>query len=93
MAKRVDPDQLPRTDDMTAHVTERLAEATDRAWLGEVAALEDLLRHRGRDAQVPSRTEYEHVVGAERVIESRAGLVSAPALLANSAEVRMSRSG
>ncbi|MGW1341111.1 hypothetical protein ACWCOV_08665 [Kribbella sp. NPDC002412] len=30
---------------MTANATERLAEAQERAWLGEVAALEDSLKH------------------------------------------------
>lgn len=42
---RVDPAQLPRIEEMTANATERLAEAKDRAWLGEVAALEDSLKH------------------------------------------------
>jgi hypothetical protein len=36
---------LPRIQEMTANATERLAEAQDRAWLGEVAALEDSLKH------------------------------------------------
>jgi hypothetical protein len=30
---------------MTANATERLVEAQERAWLGEVAALEDSLKH------------------------------------------------
>jgi integrase-like protein len=42
---RVDPAQLPRIQEMTVNATERLAEAQDRAWLGEVAALEDSLKH------------------------------------------------
>lgn len=42
---RVDPVQLPRIDEMTANATARLAEAQERAWLGEVAALEDSLKH------------------------------------------------
>jgi hypothetical protein len=42
---RVDPAQLPRIDEMTANAEQRLAEAKDRAWLGEVAALEESLRH------------------------------------------------
>jgi hypothetical protein len=36
---------LPRIDEMTANTEQRLAEAKDRAWLGEVAALEESLRH------------------------------------------------
>ena len=42
---RVDPAQLPRIEEMTANATERLAEAKDQVWLGEVAALEDSLKH------------------------------------------------
>ncbi|MEU4294996.1 tyrosine-type recombinase/integrase [Kribbella sp. NPDC026596] len=42
---RVDPAQLPRIEEMTANATERLTEAQERAWLGEVAALEDSLKH------------------------------------------------
>jgi hypothetical protein len=41
----VDSAQLPRIDEMTANATARLAEAKGRAWLGEVAALEDSLKH------------------------------------------------
>ena len=42
---RVDPVQLPRIEEMTANAEARLAEAKDRAWLGEVAALEESLIH------------------------------------------------
>ncbi|MEU8221451.1 hypothetical protein [Kribbella sp. NPDC048915] len=42
---RVDPAQLPRIQEMTGNAEERLAEAQDRAWLGEVAALEESLKH------------------------------------------------
>ncbi|WP_406046970.1 tyrosine-type recombinase/integrase [Kribbella sp. NBC_00889] len=42
---RVDPAQLPRIEDMTSNAEARLVEAKDRAWLGEVAALEESLRH------------------------------------------------
>ncbi|WP_238163165.1 hypothetical protein [Kribbella capetownensis] len=42
---RLDPAQLPRIEEMTANATDRLAEAKDQAWLGEVAALEDSLKH------------------------------------------------
>jgi hypothetical protein len=42
---RVDPAQLPRIEDMTRNAQERLTEARDRAWLGEVAALEESLEH------------------------------------------------
>jgi hypothetical protein len=37
---RVDPAQVPRIEEMTCNAQARLAEAQDRAWLGEVAALE-----------------------------------------------------
>ncbi|HEY0695934.1 MAG TPA: hypothetical protein VGD71_43705 [Kribbella sp.] len=42
---RVDPAQLPRIEEMTRNAEARLVEAKDRAWLGEVAALEESLRH------------------------------------------------
>ena len=42
---RVDPAQLPRIEEMTGNAEARLAEAHDRAWLGEVAALEESLKH------------------------------------------------
>jgi Phage integrase family len=42
---RVDPTQLPRIEEMTSNAEARLAEAKDRALLGEVAALEESLRH------------------------------------------------
>ncbi len=42
---RVDPAQLPRIEEMTCNAEARLAEAQDRAWLGEVAALEESLMH------------------------------------------------
>src|SRR4051794_5951014 len=42
---RVDSAQLPRIEEMAANATARLAEAQNRAWLGEVAALEESLKH------------------------------------------------
>jgi hypothetical protein len=42
---RVDPAQLPRIEEMTCNAEARLAESRDRAWLGEVAALEESLKH------------------------------------------------
>ncbi len=36
---------MPRIDEMTCNAEERLIEARDRAWLGEVTALEESLRH------------------------------------------------
>lgn len=42
---RVDPAQLGRIDEMTETAEQRLVEAKDRAWLGEVAALEESLMH------------------------------------------------
>ncbi|MDX2968610.1 tyrosine-type recombinase/integrase [Kribbella solani] len=41
---RVDPAQLPRIQEMTCNAEARLAEAKNRAWLGEVAALEESLK-------------------------------------------------
>lgn len=42
---RVDPAQLGRIDEMTENAEQRLVEAKDRGWLGEVAALEESLKH------------------------------------------------
>lgn len=42
---RVDPAQLGRIEEMTDNANERLAEAQDKGWLGEVAALEESLTH------------------------------------------------
>jgi hypothetical protein len=42
---RVDPAQRHRIEEMTSNAEARLAEAKDRAWLGEVAALEESLIH------------------------------------------------
>jgi hypothetical protein len=52
---RVDPAQLPRIEEMTCNAEARLVEAQDRAWLGEVAALEESLKHmRQRRAEAES---------------------------------------
>ncbi len=42
---RVDPAQLGRINEMTENAEQRLVEAKDRAWLGEVAALEESIKH------------------------------------------------
>jgi len=42
---RVDPAQLGRINEMTENAEQRLVEAKDRAWLGEVAALEDSIKY------------------------------------------------
>jgi hypothetical protein len=42
---RVDPAQLGRIEEMTENAEQRLVEAREKTWLGEVAALEDSLRH------------------------------------------------
>jgi hypothetical protein len=53
---RVDPAQLPRIEEMTSNAEARLAEAQDRVWLGEVAALEESLKHlRQRRAEAESQ--------------------------------------
>jgi hypothetical protein len=45
-----------RIEEMTANAAERLIEAKDRAWLGEVAALEESLKHlRQRRAEAESQ--------------------------------------
>ncbi|MBX9922440.1 MAG: site-specific integrase, partial [Mycolicibacterium frederiksbergense] len=48
----VDPAQLGRINEMTENAEQRLVEAKDRAWLGEVAALEESIKHlRTRQSQ------------------------------------------
>lgn len=42
---RVDPAQLGRIEEMTHNADNRLTEAKDKGWLGEVAALEENLKH------------------------------------------------
>jgi len=53
---RVDPAALGRINEMTDNAEQRLVEAKDRAWLGEVAALEEGLKHlRTRQAEAQRR--------------------------------------
>lgn len=58
---RVDPVQLPRIQEMTRSAEDRLAEARDRAWLGEVAALEESLRHLRQRRAEAERAVHERV--------------------------------
>jgi hypothetical protein len=37
---RVDPAQMPRLEEIRANLSDRLQEAKDQGWLGEVAAIE-----------------------------------------------------
>ncbi len=56
---RVDPAQLGRINEMTENAEERLIEAKDRAWLGEVAALEESLKHlRIRQTEAQQRLSH-----------------------------------
>jgi hypothetical protein len=49
---QVDPDQLPRLRELKTNALTRLQEAKQKTWLGEVAALEESLRHiRQKQAQ------------------------------------------
>jgi hypothetical protein len=55
---RVDPAQLGRITEMTENAEQRLIEAQDKGWLGEVAALEESLKHlRTRQAEAQRRLE------------------------------------
>ena len=55
---RVDPAQLGRIDEMTENAEQRLVEAQDKGWLGEVAALEESLKHlRIRQAEAQHRLD------------------------------------
>ncbi len=42
---RVDPSQRPRLQQLHTNTEERIDEARDRGWLGEVSALQETLRH------------------------------------------------
>lgn len=46
---------------MTRSAEDRLAEARDRAWLGEVAALEESLRHLRQRRAEAERAVHERV--------------------------------
>jgi hypothetical protein len=55
---RVDPAQLGRINGMTENTEQRLVEAQDKGWLGEVAALEQSLKHlRIRQAEAQRRLD------------------------------------
>ncbi len=56
---RVDPAQLGRIDEMTDNAEQRLVEARERAWLGEVAALEESIKHL-RIRQSEARQRLSH---------------------------------
>ena len=43
---RVDPTQMPRLEEIRANLVDRLQEAKDQGWLGEVAAIRDHTRRR-----------------------------------------------
>lgn len=45
---RIDPAQLPRLNDIESDTRARLDKARRKAWLGEVAALEESLAHVAR---------------------------------------------
>ncbi len=45
---RLDPNQTPLLDDIETNTQLRLTEASEKGWLGEVAALEETLHHIGR---------------------------------------------
>jgi hypothetical protein len=62
---RVDPAQLPRIEEMTCDAEARLAEAQDRAWLGEVAALEESLKHL-RQRRVEAENQLSGVADLSR---------------------------
>ncbi|WP_244438737.1 tyrosine-type recombinase/integrase [Mycolicibacterium septicum] len=56
---RVDPAQLGRIDEMAENAEQRLVEAKDRAWLGEVAALEESIKHlRIRQSEAQQRLSH-----------------------------------
>ena len=78
---RLDPAQLPRIEEMTSNAEARLAEAKDRAWLGEVAALVESLLHlrqRCSDAeqQLRARAESRSVRSAPVGISSESSVSS-----------------
>ncbi|WP_375504590.1 tyrosine-type recombinase/integrase [uncultured Jatrophihabitans sp.] len=55
---RVDPAQLGRIEEMTDNAEQRLSEAKQKVWLGEVAGLEDSLKHlRARRAEALRRLD------------------------------------
>ena len=56
---RVDPAQLGGINEMAENAEQRLVEAKDRAWLGEVAALEESINHaRIRQSEAQQRLSH-----------------------------------
>lgn len=68
---RVDPSQLGRIEEMAKNADDRLNEAREQGWLGEVAALEESLKHlriradeaRRRSAALGSSSAVEGTMG------------------------------
>lgn len=48
---RVDPAQIPRLEEIHANLGDRLQEARDQGWLGEVAAIETTLAAAGQNLE------------------------------------------
>lgn len=66
---QVDPGQLPRLQELETNALNRLNEAKQKTWLGEVAALEESLRHI-REKQVQATHVHQRVrEGAELSVE------------------------
>jgi hypothetical protein len=53
---RISPAQAPRLLEIEHNTRERLGEARQMQWLGEVAALEESLRHITKKVQIDQRT-------------------------------------
>jgi integrase len=62
---KVDPAQLGRIEEMTSNAEDRLVEAREKVWLGEVVALEETLTHLRR-----RRAEAESQLADVQVLDS-----------------------
>jgi hypothetical protein len=60
----VDPDAASRIEEMTTNTCDRITEARDRGWLGELSALEQqLVALRGRAAEIRTQTAATALYG------------------------------
>jgi hypothetical protein len=59
---RPDPDQLPRLEEIHANLLDRLSEAQEQGWLGEVAAIEASIAAAGQKLTAMRRLAAEPAV-------------------------------
>lgn len=66
---QVEPEQIPRLHDLESNALERLEEARQKTWLGEVTALEESLRHIREKRAQATRVSHRFEDGAQLINE------------------------